>query len=83
MLDDGRLGLVQRGHRWSPAYVANGDWWRLITSGFLHIGVIHLVVNMLSLYLIGPTLERFVGRLRFLVIYLVSMLGGVGGGASL
>ncbi len=59
-----------------PWYAGNGHWWQLITSGFLHIGIIHLAVNMLSLYMIGPTLERFVGRIRFLVIYLVSLLGG-------
>jgi membrane associated rhomboid family serine protease len=59
-----------------PWSAGNGDWWQLITSGFLHIGIIHLGVNMLSLYMIGPTLERFVGRIRFLVIYLVSLLGG-------
>jgi len=59
-----------------PWYTGNGDWWRLITSAFLHVGIIHLAVNMLSLYMIGPTLERFVGRVRFLAIYLVSLLGG-------
>ena len=55
-----------------PWYAGNGHWWQLITSGFLHIGIIHLAVNMLSLYMIGPTLERFVGRIRFLVIYLTA-----------
>jgi membrane associated rhomboid family serine protease len=59
-----------------PWYSGNGEWWRLLTSGFLHIGIIHLTVNMVSLFMIGPTLERFVGRWRFLAIYLVSMLGG-------
>ncbi len=59
-----------------PGVVAHGEWWRVVTSGFIHIGVIHLIMNMVSLWLIGPALERFVGRVRFLVIYLVSMLGG-------
>jgi len=58
-----------------PGAVAGGDWWRMIASGFLHIGIIHLAVNMMSLYFIGPPLERFVGRWRFLAIYLVSLIG--------
>lgn len=69
-------GSVFDGGLLVPGVVAHGEYWRLVTSGFLHIGIIHLAVNMLSLYWIGPTLERFVGRVRFLVIYLMSLLGG-------
>jgi membrane associated rhomboid family serine protease len=53
-----------------------GQWWRLFTSGFLHIGPIHLAVNMFSLWVIGKDFERVLGRLRFLGIYLLSMIGG-------
>lgn len=59
-----------------PLAVGNGQYWRVLTSGFLHFGVIHLAVNMMSLYFIGPTLERVLGRWRFLAVYLVSLLGG-------
>jgi membrane associated rhomboid family serine protease len=60
---------------WPPA-VAGGEWWRLITNGFQHFGVIHLVVNMVSLYIVGRDLEMLFGRARFLALYLVSLLGG-------
>lgn len=60
----------------SPMYVAAGDWWQLITSGFLHAGVLHIAMNMLSLYLIGVGLERVLGAARFLTVYGLSLLGG-------
>jgi membrane associated rhomboid family serine protease len=59
-----------------PRLVDNGEWWRLITSGFLHIGLTHLLVNMVSLYLVGRELELVFGRIRFIVLYLLSLLGG-------
>ena len=59
-----------------PLQVADGDWWRLLTSGFLHYSVLHVAMNMLSLYLIGVGLERILGRVRFTVVYLLSLLGG-------
>jgi membrane associated rhomboid family serine protease len=59
-----------------PVLAANGEWWRLFTSGFLHYGFVHLAVNMASLWIIGRELEVVFGRLRFLVLYLVSLLGG-------
>jgi len=59
-----------------PVLVQLGEWWRLLTAAFLHIGPIHLVVNMLALLLFGSELERQLGRSRFFGIYLVSALGG-------
>jgi membrane associated rhomboid family serine protease len=59
-----------------PSAVAQGAWWQLLTSGFLHIGPIHLAFNMIALWVIGRDLEQVLGTLRFLVIYLVSLLGG-------
>jgi membrane associated rhomboid family serine protease len=56
--------------------VADGDWWRLVTSGFLHYGLLHLAFNMFSLYILGSMLEPAIGRLRFGLIYFVSLLGG-------
>lgn len=52
------------------------QWWRLLTAGFIHIGVGHLVNNMLVLYGIGERLERAVGNIKMLIIYLLSLLGG-------
>jgi len=49
--------------------VAGGEWWRLITSGFLHSGLIHIGLNMFVLYILGPGLERVLGPLRFIALY--------------
>ncbi|WP_255621429.1 rhomboid family intramembrane serine protease [Pseudonocardia sp. DSM 110487] len=59
-----------------PGFVHEGEWWRVLTSGFLHIGPIHLVFNMLALWMLGRDLEIVLGRGRFLALYLASMLGG-------
>ncbi|MCF7551910.1 MULTISPECIES: rhomboid family intramembrane serine protease [Pseudonocardia] len=59
-----------------PGLVAGGDWWRPLTSGFLHYGPLHLVFNMLALWWLGRELEPVLGRARFLAVYLVSLLGG-------
>ena len=60
----------------SRATIADGEYWRLITAGFLHAGFFHLLFNMLSLYILGGLLEPAVGRLRFGLIYFVSLLAG-------
>jgi membrane associated rhomboid family serine protease len=59
----------------SPA-VADGDLYRLVSSAFLHYGVTHLLFNMWALYVIGPPLEAWLGRLRFGALYALSALGG-------
>ena len=60
-----------------PLRVAvDGEYWRLLGSAFLHIGLLHLAGNLLSLAIVGPALERVFGWWRFLAIYLVSALGG-------
>jgi len=56
--------------------VAQGEYWRLVTSNFLHFGVIHFLLNMYCLYLVGPALERAFGRLRYSALYLVSGIAG-------
>jgi membrane associated rhomboid family serine protease len=62
--------------------VALGQWYRLITSAFLHeppgsgIGLLHIAFNMWALIVIGPPLERLLGRSRFIALYLVSALAG-------
>jgi membrane associated rhomboid family serine protease len=59
-----------------PMLAAGGQWWRLITSGFLHLGLVHLAMNMIALWVIGRDLELLLGRLRFALVYLLSLLGG-------
>lgn len=71
-------GVLQRGAL-IPALVAQGEWWRLLSSMFLHSGFVHLAVNMLSLYFLGSFLEGAFGRGRFLALY---MLSGISGGLA-
>jgi membrane associated rhomboid family serine protease len=59
-----------------PFLVDSGQWWRLVTAAFLHIGPVHLALNMLALLVFGAEMERMLGRGRFLALYLVSALGG-------
>jgi membrane associated rhomboid family serine protease len=56
--------------------VAHGQWWRLVSSGFLHENVVHIGFNMLVLYYIGVMLEPAIGHLKFGVVYGVSLLAG-------
>ena len=60
---------------WGPA-VQNGDWYRLVTSGFIHYGFLHIAFNMYALYILGSALERYVGSVRFALIYFLSLLAG-------
>ena len=59
-----------------PALVAQREVWRLLTSMFLHSGVTHLALNMLSLYFLGSFVEAAFGRGRFLALYLLSGISG-------
>lgn len=52
--------------------VKNGDFFRLITSEFLHASAVHLLVNMYSLYIIGTQIESFLGKKKYILIYLMS-----------
>ena len=57
-------------------FTKSGDYYRLITSAFLHIGITHLVINMYSLYILGPNIEYFYGKAKYILIYLYSALIG-------
>lgn len=58
-------------------YIVNGnDWYRMISSGFVHFGIVHVGLNMFLLYMLGRMVEPMVGRTRFLLVYLASLLGG-------
>jgi membrane associated rhomboid family serine protease len=59
--------------------LAEGEWWRLVTAGFIHAGLFHLAMNMLLLWWFGAPLEEGLGRARFLGIYAVSLLSGSAG----
>ena len=56
------------------ALTKNGEYFRLISCAFLHIGVLHLVCNMYSIYAVGPTVEYFYGKLKFIFIYFYSAI---------
>ncbi|MGI9659548.1 MAG: rhomboid family intramembrane serine protease [Gaiellaceae bacterium] len=75
---NGTAELFTNGALYGPA-VNDGEWWRLVTSAFLHSGPIHLFFNGLILWWFGRSLESLVGSRRFLSIYLISMLAGAAG----
>jgi len=56
--------------------VANGDWWRLLTSGFLHYNILHIGLNMYCLWWMGRVLEPSIGHVRFVALYFASLLAG-------
>jgi membrane associated rhomboid family serine protease len=59
--------------------VAHGDWWRLITAAFLHANILHIGLNMLALVWLGAPVERYLGHLQYLGLYIVSGLAGSAG----
>lgn len=63
------LGLLGR-------LVADGEWWRLVSSGFLHLNLMHLLFNMVGLWWLGGMLEPALGRARFAALYAGSLLSG-------
>jgi len=70
-LDPSAEGLLRWGANYAPRTTA-GEWWRLVTNVFVHIGVIHIAMNMLVLWQIGALVERLLGHRPFLLVYLVA-----------
>ncbi|WP_047984131.1 rhomboid family intramembrane serine protease [Ornithinibacillus californiensis] len=70
--------LIEYGAKYNPLII-EGEWWRIITSMFLHIGLIHFASNMLFLFYFGSLAEKIYGSSRFLFIFL---LAGIGGGIT-
>lgn len=70
------LSLVKWGANFGPLTVGDHEWWRLVTSMFIHIGVIHLVVNMVVLLNIGLFIEALAGGRFYFLLYCASGLGG-------
>jgi membrane associated rhomboid family serine protease len=76
----GNSGTVfQEGVLWLPALAFDNEWWRLVTSGFLHYGPLHILFNMVMLWWFGSPLELLLGRARFLALYFLGILGGAAG----
>jgi len=67
------LGLAE------PLLAQRDEWYRLISSGFLHFGIIHIAFNMLLLFQLGQLIEPVVGRARFALVYFAGLLGGSAG----
>jgi membrane associated rhomboid family serine protease len=59
-----------------PPYNGTHEYWRLVTSAFLHDGLFHILINMVSLWFVGSALEPAIGRVNFLAVYFVSLLAG-------
>jgi membrane associated rhomboid family serine protease len=73
----GRVGgaVIEDGALFGPK-IADGEYWRLVTSGFLHAGFLHIAFNMYLLWFLGRMLEPAIGRSQFAALYVVSLLGG-------
>ena len=69
------LQLLRFGGVYAPL-IKSGEVWRLLTGAFLHAGILHLLVNMYSLYLIGTQVESYIGKYKFLAIYFGSAISG-------
>ncbi|MBR6401921.1 MAG: rhomboid family intramembrane serine protease [Eubacterium sp.] len=68
--------LLNMGAEYWPSISEDGEWYRMFTSMFLHIGIDHLVGNMICLIAIGPNVEHYFGHVKYTIIYLLSGLCG-------
>jgi membrane associated rhomboid family serine protease len=66
--------LYDHGALYGPA-VTQGEWWRIISSGFLHAGILHIGLNMFALYQVGTFLELVLRSRRMLMLYFISLVG--------
>jgi membrane associated rhomboid family serine protease len=60
-------------------FIDSGEWWRIVTSGFLHFGFAHLAMNMFSLFVLGRVLEPVMAKWAFFALYMTSLLAGSAG----
>lgn len=85
VLGDGRAlaGDLTEAHvdygLFGPAIGYYDEWYRIVTSGFMHFGIIHIGFNMYLLYMLGQMLEPALGRVKFALVYLAGLLGGSAG----
>ena len=68
--------MLECGAAYAPLIIEQGQWYRMITSMFLHFGAPHLINNMLVLFVLGQRLEPVTGKIKFLLIYIFGGLGG-------
>jgi membrane associated rhomboid family serine protease len=73
---EGGGALIRDGGLFGPAIDQGDEWWRIVTSGFLHAGPLHLLLNMFVLYVLGTLIEPAIGSVRLIGIYMVSLLAG-------
>ena len=76
MIGFGTTDFINQNSLWIRPIREQGQWHRVITSGFLHVNGAHLFVNMLTLYFFGPPLETVFGSTGFAILYFGSLLGG-------
>lgn len=67
--------MIRKGAMYAPFIMAHGEYYRLFTSMFMHFGVAHLLNNMLVLFVLGDNLERALGKVKYLIFYLLSGVG--------
>lgn len=70
--------MVRYGALFPPAVMQQREYWRLLTSVFMHFGIRHIVNNMLILFVLGDNLERALGKIRYLIFYLICGIGANG-----
>ncbi|HEX7290645.1 MAG TPA: rhomboid family intramembrane serine protease [Conexibacter sp.] len=68
--------VYEKGALWGPLVAQGGDWWRVVTAGFLHASFWHILLNMVFIWFIGRSLEPAIGTARFVVVYGASLLCG-------
>ena len=68
------IAVLQDGALWPAAVKIGGEWWRIVTGAFLHEGLLHIGVNMLSLWYVGRFIETVTGSWKTLLIYVVSLV---------
>ncbi|HXE44906.1 MAG TPA: rhomboid family intramembrane serine protease [Conexibacter sp.] len=68
--------VYEKGALYGPLVAPGGEWWRILTSGFLHASILHIGFNMVFIWMIGRSLEQAIGSARFVVAYLASLVCG-------
>ncbi len=73
---DSSASLVQHGALYGRWVAERGEWWRIVTGGFMHGGLAHIALNMFALWQLGTFVETMLGARRMLAIYILSLFGG-------
>jgi len=68
--------IYEMGGLFGPAVSQLGDWWRIVTNGFVHVSILHIAFNMYLLFILGRLLEPSIGTARFVFLYFASLLAG-------